>query len=176
MKKYDISKYLYMILIILIFIILVFVILRINISKQIRIAIYPSSGGYAETYYFRLSSSRKLLTEKGERKGNDLTEKQFIQNKNPYKNNESIVFDFQSEYKYLSNEMVEKIYSIVDEIYKKECVDDVEKRYDSWTVQILYKGRTIKQDYFDNDIPQIGELIDELISLSPIYVDLRGFS
>lgn len=144
---------------------------RVMNDEKIRIAIYPSSGGFFETHYFEIKPNGRLLVEKGYATGDDLTQNPYMIRENPYK---YATYDFQSEKKWLTSDETDKIYVLVNELYIKD-IPEVGEIFDSWTIQILYKGKTIKQDAY-YEMPQLQELIGILTSVSPVEVDLRDFA
>ncbi len=137
-------------------------------DEQIKIAIYPSSGGLSETYYFALTTDGQMLVKKGTRAGDDITKTSFII--------ENGVYDYKYEKKQIASSKVSKIMGLINKVYEGSYDTSAEEILDSWCVQILYKEKIIKQDYWQNISPQVKTLIDEFIKMSPIEVDLHGWS
>ena len=136
-------------------------------NEQIRIAIYPS-GGLSETYYFVLNTDGELIVEEGTRVGDDLT-------KNPFIIKDGI-YDYKSTEKQLSSSEINAIIDLANKAYESDFDESDVIVMDSWDVQILYKGKVIKQNYYYGISPQIKALVDEFIKISPIEVELRGFA
>lgn len=148
--------------------------IKIPNNERIKIAIYPS-GVYNESYYFELTPSGKLIVENGVRTGDELTQVPFIQSK--YSNKKNIIFEYQKEIIRLNSDMADKIYALVNEINQEKNITFSTSIIDNWNIQILYKGKLIKQNlYSENTLLQINELVNELISVSPIEVDLHEFA
>lgn len=137
-------------------------------NEQIKIAIYPSSGGLSETYYFVLNADGELTVEEGTRVGDDMTQSPFIIKDRFYA--------YKSEKKQLSSSEIGVIADLANKVYECGFGISDELIHDSWDVQILYKGKVIKQNYWHEISPQVKELVDEFIKISPIKVDLREFS
>lgn len=178
MKKTKIFRFIVIFVFIFILSIVVFYFVELKNNELIKIAVYPSSGGLSETYYFEIKSNGELLVEKGDRTGDDLTQNPFMERKNPYKDKNTI-YDFQSKKIRLTEPELKKIYILTSDIvntFYAENIPDVGVIFDSWSIQILYQGKTIVQDCFNEDVSQIQELVNELISVSPIEVDLHNFS
>lgn len=175
MKKL-ILKVILISVIILMLIIVVFSFIKLKNNDTIKIAIYPSGGGLSETYYFEIKSNGKILVEKGDRTSNDLSKSNFMQRENPYKDEKNVIYDFESEKKRLSETEIDKIYDLVNKIYETNIPNFEGLIYDSWNIQILYQGETLIQNCYDQDYPQIHELIDELMLMSPITINLRDFA
>ncbi len=136
-------------------------------NEQIRIAIYPS-GGLSETYYFVLNTDGELIVEEGTRVGDDLTQNPFI--------TKDGIYDYKSAEKQLSSSEINAIIDLANKAYESDFDESDVIVMDSWDVQILYKGKVIKQNYYYGISPQIKALVDEFIKISPIEVELRGFA
>lgn len=137
-------------------------------NEQIRLALYPSSGGLSETYYFVLNTDGKLTAEEGTRVGDDMTQSPFIIKDG--------IYDYKSAEKQLSSSEINVIIDLVDKAYESDFDESDVIVMDSWDVQILYKGKIIKQNYYLGNSPQVKELVDEFIKMSPIEVELRGLA
>lgn len=154
----------------------IFAFMKFQNNERIKIAVHPV-GAYSESYYFELKPSGKLLVEKGTRTGDELTQGSFIQSKNPYKNKKNIIFEYQKENTRLNDNITNKIYVLVNEIYEEQNITFSNSITDIWDIQILYKDKLIKQNLeMEYTLPQINELVNELISVSPIEVDLHEFA
>lgn len=144
---------------------------KTNNTERIRIAIYPSSGGLSDTYYFVINSQNELLTETGTRICDDLSSNPFI--------NKDGIYSFQSESKQLTTEEANYIIDLAARVFEDD-EDNVDKKddvvLDGWNVSVLYCGKSIVHDYDDIDCPHIMDLVDECIELSPIEVDLHGWA
>lgn len=137
-------------------------------NEQIRLALYPSSGGLSETYYFVLNTDGKLTAEEGTRVGDDMTQSPFIIKDG--------IYDYKSAEKQLSSSEINVIIDLVNKAYESDFDESDVIVMDSWDVQILYKGKIIKQNYYLGNSPQVKELVDEFIKMSPIEVELRGLA
>ena len=137
-------------------------------NEQIRLALYPSSGGLSETYYFVLNTDGKLTAEEGTRVGDDMTQSPFIIKDG--------IYDYKSAEKQLSSSEINVIIDLVNKTYESDFDESDVIVMDSWDVQILYKGKIIKQNYYLGNSPQVKELVDEFIKMSPIEVELRGLA
>ena len=137
-------------------------------SARIKVAIFPSSGGRSETYLFELNTNGELVAEYGTRNEDDITQKTYIV--------KDSVYAYKTEQKLLSSSNISKITDLANKVYEgKYSTNDVMVE-DSWEVQMFYNGRVIKQDYWSNISPQLKELVDEVINVSPIDVDLHEWS
>ena len=133
-------------------------------NEQIRLALYPSSGGLSETYYFVLNTDGKLTAEEGTRVGDDMTQSPFIIKDG--------IYDYKSAEKQLSSSEINVIIDLVNKTYESDFDESDVIVMDSWDVQILYKGKIIKQNYYLGNSPQVKELVDEFIKMSPIELSL----
>jgi len=133
-----------------------------------RIVIFPSSGGFSETYFFEFDSSGKLLIEKGTRRGDDITQVSYMRKGNKYEC-ENAVID-------LSTSELKEMTSLIKGICDKSNANNYEKAYDSWDIQILYKGKIVQQNCFYSDFPEITDLLNKLSKISPIKIELRDFA
>lgn len=148
-------------------------------NNMIKIAIYPSSmypssEGMSQTYYMEISQVGNLIVEYGHSMSDNLFHKPFIQKK-IYDNNKNILIEYEREERKLPSNLTNKIYNIVNTIYDEDTYILPEVA-DSWDIQILYKGEVVMQDCFVNTQPSVKELLDILISISPIEIDLHGWS
>lgn len=132
-------------------------------DEQIKVAIYPT-GTLSESYCFVLNTDGELIAEKGTRKGDDIIQDSFIKDVRETKKKKLLSFE------------VKKIIDVADEVFKNDCKTDDKMIKDSWEVQIFYNGKVIKQNYWHDISPQVKELVDEFINISPIDVDLHGWS
>ena len=132
-------------------------------NEQIKVAIYPT-GTLSESYCFVLNTDGELIVEKGTRQGDDITQNPFIKDSKETKK------------KKLSSSEISEIVDIANEIYKTNYRGINEMIDDSWEIQILYQKKVVRQDYWHNISPEVKEFIDEFIKISPIVVDLHGWS
>lgn len=143
-------------------------------EETIKIAIYPT-GVLSDTYYFEIKPNGKLLVETGVRTDDNLARTPFIQRENPYLYiNANAVYDYRSEKSRIEKYKYKEIYNLVNQIYQSN-IPNTGEIIDNWNIQILYKGDTVLQTVYCN-IPQVQWLVDELISVSPIEIYLRGLS
>ena len=131
--------------------------------EQIKCAIYPT-GTFSESYCFILNTDGELIAEKGIREGDDIIQNPFIKDVEETKK------------KKLSFSEIEKIKDLADEIYKNDysfvnqTISD-----DNWEIQIFYQQKVVRQDYWEG-MSEVKKLIDEIINISPVDVDLHGWS
>lgn len=152
----------------------IFAFMKFEDNERIKIAIYPS-GVYNESYCFELTPTGKLLVEKGIRTGDELTQSHFIQSESPNKMN--IIFEYQKESTRLNSGVTDRIYALLNEINEEPNLTFSNSIMDNWDIQVLYKGKLIKQNLeMEYTLPQINDLVNELISVSPIEIDLHGFA
>lgn len=141
-------------------------VLRIN-SKDItddvlmKIAIYPTAV-LDETYMFVLKLDRTLEVSIGTRKSFD-----------------SDIFmkkEIDTKQKKLTVEESEALLDAVDRM--AEDSDNFRKIMvmDGWAVSIYHNGKIIHLNYTGNKSVDLEIIINELIRISPIYVDLHGWS
>ena len=109
-------------------------------NEQSRLALYPSSGGLSETYYFVLNTDGKLTAEEGTRVGDDMTQSPFIIKDG--------IYDYKSAEKQLSSSEINVIIDLVNKTYESDFEESDVIVMDSWDVQILYKGKIIQQNYY----------------------------
>ncbi len=134
-----------------------------NSDILMRATIYPVGTG-DETYCFTLNQSNELTVEKGTRRHID----EFI------KYNSYIKEIVASENITLSDSEASELINIADKTTDMTSGNKVS--VDTWEVQLMYKGKVIKHDY-DIDIPpELRELIDKFIEISPIEVDIHGWA
>jgi len=132
-------------------------------NKEIIIAIYPT-GTTSETYYFSLNANSEFIAEKGTRVENDITHIPFFK------------YIDKSEKIFLSSSEFSNIIDLVNKAYECDLGINESIVDDSWDVQILYKNKIIKQNYWFDIPPQIKDLVDTFINVSPIEVDLHGWA
>ena len=141
--------------------------MELNANEQIKIAIYPT-GMRSETYYFVLNADGGLIVEKGTRVADDITQSPFII--------KDSVYDYGTEQKQLSFSEISVIIDLASKVYEGDFNTEDRIIRDSWEVQILYKNKVIKQNYWVDIAPEVKELVDEFINVSPIEVNLREFA
>ena len=105
-----------------------------------------------------------MIVEKGERSGDDIFKKPFIQNP-------TVV-----EKKLLSEQDLNKIFGLTKRLCLSSNSSEYEIVKDSWDIQVFYKGKTIKQNCSSNISISMNELLNLMINVSPIEVDLHGWS
>lgn len=134
-----------------------------NNSEQIKVAIYPT-GTLSESYYFVMNIDGELIVEKGTRTGNDIIQNSFIKNRE------------ELEKKNLSSSEVSKILNLANGISETDFNVANEIVYDCWEIQIVYQEKVIKQNYWSDTSPEVKNLVDEFIKISPIEVILHEWS
>lgn len=135
-------------------------------KNTIRIAIFPSSGGLSETYFFEIHPTGKCLVEFGTRYKNDLNITPFINKK----------YDYVSKNQELSNSEQDYIVSLVSSLYNKGVNTYYELIYDSWDIQVLYQGKMLQYNCLLSNMTEIVNLVEKLKEISPVEIDLHVFS
>jgi len=128
----------------------------------LKIAIYPSGGG-DETYLFVLKPDEILEVSLGE-----IEEVTFESNLFLNKVNET-------KQKQLNVEDSKALLDAVNRIEEKSDTFQKELFKDGWDLSIYYKGRIMDMNYTSKS-SEIEALINQLITLSPITVDLHSWS
>lgn len=158
---------LFMSIVIITFIIVYTVINKLNTNinvvepnNSIVIAIYPI-GTDSETYYFNIDMNVKL----GTRKTDNISSKEFI-------NNTSIV---EQKVIDLQQKDIVQILKLLKEIENNKDSLNYKTFYDSWDIAIYYNLKSYKINYYTDNV-QVNALINLMIEISPIKVDLHGWS
>lgn len=162
---------LFMSIVIIIFIIIYIVINNLNEninnvepSDNIIIAIYPT-GTDSETYYFDINVDGKLTAIFGTRKTDNIVSKNFI----------SYTSDVEEKVVNLYQKDIVHILKLLKEIENNKDSLNYKIVYDSWDIAIYYNLKSYKINYY-TDNAYVKELINLLIDISPIHVDLHGWS
>ncbi len=137
-------------------------------DTQIKVAIFPSSGGCSETYLFEFDSTGKLIAEHGTRNEERITPDTYILKDD--------IYAHKTGEKLLSSSEFSKIVNLADAAYKETYDTPNSFVEDSWIIQIFYNGKIIKQDYWNGISPQVKEFSAKVIQASPIGVNLHGWS
>jgi len=132
-------------------------------TSQVIFAIFPT-GTLSESYCFTVNADGELTIEKGTRNGRDIAESSFIEKCEA------------SKHIQLAQSDINIIFDLVGKIYASDFDTGDAVLKDSWEVQILYKDKIIKQNYWGDSSPEMKELVDAFIIISPIEVDLHGWS
>jgi len=132
-----------------------------NLLLTIQIAIYPA-GGLDETYLFVLKPDETLEVSIGERKSLNSS---FMMSKIDETKQKQLTIEESKTLLDLMNKIYEK-----SEIFQKYEIDD------SWDLSINYKGKIIETNYNSSESKELDALVNQLIKLSPIVVDLHGWS
>jgi len=128
-----------------------------------------------------LKNDGELLVKLETRIGDDISKNDFI--------NKNGKYDYISETVSLSSEEIDEIFKLANKAFENYIDENAIIEgilNDSWDVQILYDGKIIKQHYKqfefpgmlikDDYIPLAKDLVDQFIFLSPIEVNLHGWS
>ncbi|MCM3289999.1 hypothetical protein M3661_07650 [Paenibacillus sp. MER 180] len=78
--------------------------------------------------------------------------------------------------KKLTFEESEALLDVLDRIAEKRDTSKKKIVMDGWDVSIYYKDKMIDLNYTGNEYVDLDTLINQLIKLSPISVDLHGWS
>jgi len=130
-----------------------------NNEQIIKFTIYPT-GTFRESYYFTLNSNGELVTEKGTRVTDDVTEYPFLETCD------------ESSTKELTVAETNTVFQLANEIYDGNCISADSVAKDSWDVQIFYKGKVVRQNWHEVSL-EVKKLMDIFIELSPIEVDFH---
>ena len=79
------------------------------------------------------------------------------------------------ETKRISNAETERIIEVLDKLYANDIKIEPSIVFDSWKIQIYYKGLVLTQNCWYPDYEEINLLIEELKFISPIEIDLHGW-
>ncbi|MCI5892463.1 MAG: hypothetical protein MRZ66_03560 [Clostridiales bacterium] len=141
-----------------------------NDDNQIKIAIYPSSGGPSHTYYFVINpDTGKMLVKLGVRSREeiDFTKNHFMMGGRR--------FETEKEKVYLSSDEVDEIINLLDLIYADENLNYRSLVADSWGIAIYYNNSVVQNNsYYDSD--KLQELIDILRDKTSIEMKFQGFA
>lgn len=139
-------------------------------DNQIKIAIYPSSGGLSHTYYFVIDlDTGKMMVEYGTRcrEEIDFTQNQFLVSGRR--------FEIKKEKIQLSSNEIYKIINLLDLIFADEKSDYRSMVTDGWGIAIYYNKSIIQNNaYVLSD--RLKELIDFLRDKTSIEMKLQGFA
>ena len=130
---------------------------------QFKMAIYPS-GSYNETYYFELEDNGMMTAEKGMRTSDDLSTEQYLRSKADFGKGELTVDD------------VLKIYRLADKVIENDFNDSDYMIKDDWIIQIYYRDETIEETYKSQVSKDIRILVNNFMEISPIDINLHGWS
>lgn len=133
-------------------------------DDNIIIAIYPSDTN-SETYYFNINMDGKLTVLLGTRKTDNISSKHFI-------NNTSVI---EEKVMNLQQKDIVQILKLLKEIENNKDSLNYKIICDSWDVAIYYNQQSYKINYY-TDNAQVKELVNLIIDISPIQIDLHGWS
>lgn len=137
---------------------------NIKTNNNIIIAIYPT-GTYDETYYFDINTDGKLTALFGTRKTDNISSKHFI----------SDISNVKEKVIYLHQKDIVQILKLLVEIENSKDLLNYKIYYDSWDIAIYYNQKSYKINYYTDNI-YVKELINLIVNISPIQVDLHGWS
>ncbi|MCL1913730.1 MAG: hypothetical protein FWG10_07630 [Eubacteriaceae bacterium] len=133
-------------------------------NEIMRLAVFPT-GTTAESYYFVLSQDGTLQCSMGIRSSSDITQLDFLSEIETSSQKELSSVDFQT-LKDMANALEASGYNKEKEDWE-----------DSWNAALLLNGKTYEIDCWSNEGAGLFmALIDRIIELSPIPVDLHGWS
>ena len=139
----------------------------VNNDMAVRIVVYPSSGSLSDNYSFEIDNEGVLTVKKGTRYNDDIAKNKYITGDSD--------FVYEEEKVKLLDEECKKTTDLVEEVFDKCSIcDDVV--YDTWGIEILYKGQIFKHNNYHNAGNEVEELINYVSELSPIKIDLHSFA
>jgi hypothetical protein len=127
-----------------------------------KLAIFPT-GTIDETYYFVMKNNL-LICSVGTRYNDSINTKKFMKSINESK-----------EIK-LSDQNYKEILKLLNNIKDTSLNNEKQQILDSWHVLLLYDGKIYEEDYWQNESDAFKKIIEKIISLSPITIDLHGWS
>ncbi len=140
-------------------------------ENKVIIAIYPF-GTNEETYYITLNNN-ELNVKFGTREQEmtfGKTDRKSITTTSFMKKIKS------AETKQLSNSEIENVVAILDKLYTNDINIEPQMVFDSWEIQIYYKGLVLTQNCWNPDYEEINLLIEKLKAISPIEINLHGWA
>jgi len=130
-------------------------------SILMQITIY-ATGSYNDSYCFIVTTDNTLHAMFGKRKNNDIRTIPFLSH-----------IDEENE-KYLTDDEVNLLLTLSNSI--SNTYTESSKEYsiatDSWSIGVLYQGKTVLCNYYLAQNADLRELVDKTIELSPIPVVL----
>lgn len=136
---------------------------RYENENKIKIAIYPTGTGQ-ETYYFEINDKGILKCSIGTKKNNNFKRNKILRE---IKNTAEIK---------LTNLELQTFMNLINQLQNSGFNDRKKIVSDSWDVALVYKNKQYEMNYRINNSEVFKELIDKIITLSPLPVDLHGWS
>ena len=134
-------------------------------DMRVRATIYPT-GSSANTYYFEIDENGLLSSYMGSRQNDDIETEVFLRR---------ILI---KEQKQLSEEEMEYLFALIDKLQQSDFYSS-----ESWLdidgglyVALLYNNEKYEISYEEGESDVLELIIDKIISLSPILVDIHGWS
>ena len=131
-------------------------------NATMKMAIFPTGTAHG-SYYFELKD-KTLICSFGIRRNNNIKEKNFLQETLEVRETE------------LTAQNLQNLLDMADELQASGYTTHSRDVWDSWDVLLLYNGKVYQTDCWDNESEIFGKIISEVRRLSPILVDLHGFS
>ena len=134
----------------------------------IRVIVFPTGAGM-ENYCFTVNENLLLESSFGSGWNENLRRKQYLDD-----------VDIQQETQ-LTEEEMQRILQLANQLEEIGNGSEIvfpkyDLRFDTWDAGVLYQGKAHYSCYSVNEVPVLNELVDEMIQLTPIPVDLRGFA
>ena len=126
------------------------------------LAIFPT--GTAEGTYHFVMVDNTLTCSFGTRRNDNITTRGFLLR---VYNTESVDIAAKEQ---------ERLIDLLNELHSSK--DDIPKKIylGGWDVSLLYNGKVYEANYWDNESRTLQKIVDEIIRLSPVTVDIHGFS
>ena len=132
-----------------------------------KLSIYPSSGGFSNTYYFEITNDKMLKCYFGDRRNNNIKSPKYIKN------------IISTDEKRLTENEKLNIFNHIKKLQENDYKKSQYRVNDSWSAMLLYENEIYEMvDYWDdeNEFELLKNLIDAIVELSPIPVDLHGWA
>ncbi|RXZ80731.1 hypothetical protein EBB07_17230 [Paenibacillaceae bacterium] len=133
-----------------------------NESYILRVVIYPDSKD--ETYVLDLQSEHIMNFGFGTRKSNDFFESNLLEGHS------------QKQLKKLHESDYNNLITLADYADKANVILEKSDAFGRWNVTIIYKNKTYDIYHGDYKSDDIGKLVQAIIELSPVRLDLHGWS
>ena len=131
-------------------------------GEIMKLAIFPE-GTTRESYLFEIEEGGVLQSYMGTRKNDDIIRKKF------YSKIE------ENQEKILEHDELEKLIMMAEKIKTNNDLLEKPIVFDAWNIILLYDGQIYKAIY-DSSTGDLREIVDEFIRISPLQVDLHGWS
>ncbi len=135
-----------------------------TVFNPIRIAIFPN-GTISETYIINVKSDGVLTVTFGNKKSQDMQKDDFSEYPVPVS----------KETKLQANEML-RLKQLIYEIQSKNIAGSKKDIVDGWEYIVFVNGKKYNYNYDKGEEKVLYNFVKELINLSPIEVNLHGWS